>query len=121
MSKKINFSGIIKGIAFSLILTFIIMLAVAAICYYFTVSDKALSLVVLGDVCASVFVCAFAVSRKNESSGLLHGALIGFGYFAVTIISGITVNRGLSFDANFLSTLIVAVASGALGGIIGVN
>lgn len=119
--KKINISGIGKGIAFSLILTFLLILAIAAVCYFFVVSDRLLSMLVLGAAGISVLVGALLAARSSQGAGLLHGGILGFGYGMVLIVSNIISKGGFSFDTELLTILVSVIASGMLGGILGIN
>lgn len=118
---KLNISGIIKGIAFSLIFTFILIFVIAAACYFFTVSDSLLSLLVMAAVGASVFIASMLVSKSTEKNGLLHGFLIAAGYMIIVIITGIIAKKGFSADMHLLTGILSALCFGALGGILGVN
>lgn len=119
--KKLNIKGIVKGVAFSLIITFILILVIAAICYFFTISDKLLSVLVMAAVGISVFVSSLLVAENTKNSGLLHGLLIAAIYMLVIFVSKITVSRCFSADITFLTSLISALAFGALGGIVGIR
>ncbi len=119
--KDFNTTGIIKGIAFSLIFTFILLLIIAGACYFFTISDALLSVLVMAAVGLSIFISSAAVSKNIEKSGLLHGLAIAAGYFIIIVLTGIIVKKCFSPNMNMLTVLIASLASGALGGIIGVN
>lgn len=120
-TKKINFSGVLKGIAFSILLTIIFLLILTAVCYFSDISDKMLSILIFAASVISVFGGAFAVARNSDFSGILHGLLLGLGYFIILLASSIIINKGFFPNMHLLSLLISCVCSGMLGGIFGIN
>lgn len=119
--KNINISGVGKGIAFSLVLTFVFILIIAAVCYFFNITDGMLSVLVYAAVAVSVFAAAFAVACTSGAAGFLHGGLIGFGYIVVVILSGTVMNKGFNFGMSTVTMMICIISSGILGGILGIN
>ncbi len=66
------------------------------------------------------FAAAFYVSSKSQHKGYLIGTLVGLiSFAAVTVISLIISNSGLSI--NTLFHFIIIVLASAIGGILGVN
>ena len=119
--KKINISGIGKGIFFSLILTFLLLLSTAAVCYFQTVSDRFLSLLVFAATGTSVLLGALLAAKSAKSSGLLHGLILGAGYLLVMLLCDIISGHSLSFGVRFFAMSVCSLACGALGGILGIN
>ena len=118
---KINIPGIAKGVAFSLVITFILLLLIAAACYFFTISDSLLSVLVMAAVGASVFLSSLFVSKNTARNGLLHGLILASVYMLIIVLSGILVKKAFSADMHLLTSVISALAFGALGGIAGVR
>lgn len=119
--KKINVSGIGKGIIFSLLLTFVLILVIAAVCYFANVSDKLLSILVFLATGLSVLAGAIFVARNAPGSGLLHGIILGAGYLAVLLLSSMISQKGIHFNSQMVSMLICIPACGMLGGVLGIN
>ncbi len=119
--KKFNLKKIAKGILLALIINFILIFILALACYFFVVTDRALSMLALGTTGLSVFVSAYLMSRNIHSSGLINGGLLALGYMVVLLVSGAIVDKGFFFDFHTLIITIVALSSGMLGGILGIN
>lgn len=119
--RKINFIGIGKGIAFSLILSFVFILIIAAVCYFMTVSEGLLSVLVFAAAGASVLLGAALVAKNACGSGFLHGLILGIGYLFVMLVAGILCKRGFYFNIQLATMAACVVACGMLGGILGIN
>ncbi len=118
---KINFRGIFKGIVFSLIATAIFVVIIALVSYFTDIQDKVISVLLFLVSVLSVLVGAIFVTKSTNENGLLHGAIIGVGYFAVILIASIVVKREFDFNSNLLTMLIADACGGMLGGILGIN
>lgn len=118
---KFNFIGIGKGIAFSLILTFVFILVIAVVCYFANVSDGILALSVLAAAGMSVLLGALFVSRNAQGLGLIHGLILSVGYLTVTYVAGVLYRREFCFNIQLLSMIMCVLSSGMLGGILGIN
>lgn len=119
--KNINISGIGKGIIFSLLLTFVLMLIIAAVCYFATVSDRLLSILVFFATGVSVLLGAVFVAKNAPGAGFAHGVALGVGYLLIMLLSSLISQKGIHFDAQMVSMLICIPACGMLGGILGIN
>lgn len=118
---RINFRGIFKGIIFSVIATILLVIIIALISYFADVSDKLISASLFIVSIISVLTGAILVTRSTQENGLIHGAIIGLGYFVVVLISSIIVKRELDFNTSLITMLIANIAGGMLGGILGIN
>lgn len=118
---RINFRGIFKGIIFSVITTVILVVVIALISYFADISDKLISTSLFIVSILSVLIGAILVTRSTQENGLLHGALIGLGYFAIILVASIVVKRQFDLNGNLITMLIADTAGGMLGGILGIN
>lgn len=121
MLKKINISGICKGVLFSIILTFLLLLLIAALCYFLTVSEKIMTISVFIATGLSVFLGALVVARSADGSGLLHGLVLGIIYLLITLLAELIFEKNITFSPQFLSSLLCVLSTGMLGGILGIN
>lgn len=119
--RKLNGKGVLKGIAFSVLATLFCMVILTAVCYFGNISDKLLGILIFAATILSVFVGALFVSRNAQRAGLLHGALLGVGYFLVVFLVSLILKRQITFDVHLVTMLLGNVAGGMLGGIFGVN
>lgn len=118
--KKLNMSGIFKGIVFSLVITFVFMMLVALACYFCNVSDRLLGFLVLMSAGVSVFLGALLASKISKSAGIWHGAVLGLGYIVLLILSNIILRQSFSLNIGLISMTVCISACGMLGGILGV-
>jgi len=122
MSERSNhLPGLIKGMVVSILLTFILLLGLCCLCYFLTVSEQLLSLLVFLVTGISIFFGAFLTSLRADSSGLLHGLIHGFFYLLIVFVWGLVVNKGFFWNTHLLSMSLCILASGMLGGILGIN
>lgn len=112
---------LLKGMIVSIVLTFILLLGICCLCYFLTVSEQLLSLFVFLSTGISVFTGAFLTSLRADSSGLLHGLIHGFFYLLIVFVWGLVVNKGFFWNTHLLSMSLCILATGMLGGILGIN
>ena len=118
---KVNFRGIFKGIVFSIVLTAILVVIVELISYFSDISDKLISALLFIVSVSSVLVGAIFVTKSTSENGLMHGGIIGIGYFLVILVASIIAKRSFSMNTNLLTMMIANIAGGMLGGILGIN
>lgn len=74
-----------------------------------------------GVAIASVLVAGLWVGRRAQTSGLLHGAVTGIGFLVAGSVLGFLFFSGFP-GLTFLGVrLVLAVALGAVAGVLGVN
>ena len=110
-----------KGIVFSIVITFILILIVTCICYWGNVSEKGLGVMLFFVSVLSVFISSMFLGRGVKEKGLIYGVLNGLGYFVVILVSSVCFSGKFNPSAQSVSMLMGSIFSGALGGIIGVN
>lgn len=118
---KLNAKALVKGIVFSIIITFILILIVTCICYWGNVSEKVLGVMLFGISALSVFISSVLLGKGVKEKGLIYGILNGLGYFIVILIAAVCFSGKFSPSAQSISMLMGTAFSGALGGIVGVN
>lgn len=118
MAKPFEISPAAKGILIALILSFILSLFLSVI-YYFTSVQESLihSLIIAG---ISVLAASFYVAYQAGSKGLIYGLIIGTGFFLLTIIVYLIFYDGSPSWKIILEKIAVSLASGAIGGTVGV-
>ncbi len=116
-----DFKKIIKGTVIALLASFIFMVILAVVVYFSNVQEKTLGAMVFGAMAISVFLGAYFLARSIESGGLLNGLTLGICYFAVILALSLAVNGNVSLSASNFLRLLSCLASGALGGVLGIN
>jgi putative membrane protein (TIGR04086 family) len=110
-------SGVLVGYA----ITCIIFLAYSMLITYTSLSEDNMSLVVAGVTLVSVIVAGFDAARGADNKGWLWGILAGLVYAVILLIIMALVLRGLTFDSHIVTILVLSIAGGGLGGVIGIN
>ena len=108
--------GILVGLAFSIIILLIFSLII-------TVKDipqGAIPTLSAVSVALGCFAGGLTGAKLHRKSGLAVGILIGFLIYLLLLFAG-TLAHGDGLSASTLIKLVVSVASGGIGGIIGVN
>ncbi|GEM_PF-4789580 len=70
---------------------------------------------------AAVFAGALTAARNIQSRGMLNGLAVGIIYTIATVFAGFMITPDYSVGTKTLLTLGISLASGALGGILGIN
>ena len=119
--EKLQTRGIIKGILVSMITAVVGMLLLTAVCYFSNISNQ-----FLGGLCFfvsvfCVFLGGFFVARSAGRAGLLHGILLGGGFYLILLVVSWILQKGIRMDLHLITLLVGSLAGGMLGGIMGVN
>ena len=114
-----RFFGILKGAFFALILTALFSALLAAVMYFLEVPDTAVTVLVFIIGAVSTAAGAFGVSRAAGSKGLATGAAVGFFYYIILAAAALIIKKELALDTHMAIMLAATVASGMLGGVMG--
>lgn len=117
MSIKKIFTGAIISLLISLLLGCVLAIVV----YFSNISDRAVSGIIFGISCLSVLLGALILAKNIESRGLLNGIVLAGVYFGVLLVISLLVNGGVSLSASNILRLVSVIASGGLGGVLGIN
>ncbi len=112
---------IIKGCAFSIILSIILLTIFALLLTYTTLSETTIVPVVLTITGISILCGSTISSRKIKKNGMLYGGIVGLIYIIILYLASSISSTGFSLSANSFIMLIVGIITGIIGGIIGVN
>lgn len=116
-----KFLQIIKGVAISLIFTFIFLFIFSILLTYTNISENFTTPFIIVITAISIFIGSSVGNIKLQKSGLLNGGLIGGIYLlSIYLISGI-INQNFSLNLQSIILIIAGMICGMLGGIIGVN
>ncbi len=113
--------AIIKGCAFAIILSIILLTIYALVLTYTTISESTIMPVVLTITGISILVGSTISSRKIKKNGLICGAIVGVTYILVLYLASSMCMTGFSLSGNSFIMLAVGAITGVIGGIIGVN
>ncbi len=123
MLKKLNFSSrltfILKCLLISYLLTTGLLLLLALMLYRFGLSEKVVSICIIGIYIIVTFLAGLLAGKREGSRKFLWGLLMGGLYFLILIVVSLIVNQGMQeVSRNFFTVLILCCGSGMLGGMI---
>lgn len=123
MLKKLNLSSritfILKCLLISYLLTAGLLLLLALMLYRFGLSEKIVSICIIGIYIIVTFLAGFLAGKREGSRKFLWGLLMGSLYFAILIVVSLVLNHGMEkVSGNFFTVLLLCCGSGMLGGMI---
>lgn len=110
-------TGVLKGYAFAVVM----LLIIAAVITYTSVSETYLSGAISVVTVLSIIISAVSVSKKNRTMGWLHGMITGLVYSIVLYVFAAVFLSDVGVQKSFIVSIAVGAVCGALGGIAGVN
>jgi len=116
-----DYKKILKGTFLAVLLSIIFMFILAIVVYFANLQERTVSAMVFLASAVAVFLGAFFLARNIESKGLLNGLLLAVFYFVILLILSLAVNKGITLSLSNFLRLISCLASGALGGVLGIN
>ncbi len=110
---------LLKTLLISYILTGALLLLLALFVYRFRLSEKTVSLVIIGIYIGITFFAGFITGKKLKTKKFLWGLIMGIAYFVVLAILSFVVNHSLGdMGSNVFSVLVMCAGSGMLGGMV---
>lgn len=119
--KNNNMVKIIKGSIIAMIITMIALTVYAAILAYTSVSETTMVPVVLTITGISILIGSSMSSISIKKQGIMNGGFVGLIYIIFLYVLSSIISVGFELNMNAIIMLIVAILTGMIGGIIGVN
>lgn len=119
--KNNNMIKIIKGSIIAMIITMVALTVYAAILAYTSVSETTMVPVVLTITGISILIGSSMSSISIKKQGIMNGGFVGLIYIIFLYVLSSIVSVGFELNMNAIIMLIVAILTGMIGGIIGVN
>lgn len=117
--KGIPFFFLGKTLLFSYLLTGGLLLLLALLLYRFDLSERIVSLCIIGIYVVVSFLAGFMAGKRFGNRKFLWGIAMGTAYFIVLLIVSLIVNRSFKAVADeFYTVLILCAGSGMLGGML---
>ena len=113
--------SLISGVLVGYAITCIIFLGYSMLITYTALTEEKMPLVAAGATLISVIVAGFDAARGAEDKGWFWGIMAGLIYAVIFIIIMMIVAKSFSPDPRTLSALVLSLAGGGLGGVIGIN
>ncbi len=110
---------IIKCMLGAYILTAGLLLLLAFILYRFGLSEKVVSVCIIGIYIAVTFLTGLLAGKKEGRRKFLWGLITGALYFGILVVVSLIVNKGAEDVAgNMLTVFFLCAGSGMLGGMV---
>ena len=119
VKKKSIGMTILKSLLVSYIVTGFLLLLMALLLFKMNLSEGKVNIGILVIYILSSFLGGFIVGKSTKTRKFIWGIVLGAAYFIVLTVISLIMNKGLQNDmTHFVTTLIMCVGSGMLGGMI---
>jgi len=118
-SKQIK--ALVIGVLVAYAITCIVFLAYSMLITYADMTERNLPMVVAVTTLLSVMVAGFDAAKGAENRGWLWGMAAGLVY--ILILTGLMMGvlQRFAVDTRTVTTFVLAIAGGGMGGILGIN
>lgn len=121
LAPKSQLKALVGGVCIGYSITVIIFILYATLLTYTNISDSNMDIVVILTTILSVVIAGYDSTRQSESKGLLWGIIAGLLYAVILIIISGLIDGNFAITAETIITILVSIASGGIGGVLGVN
>ncbi len=109
----------LKALLSAYIITGFLLLFLAFLLYKFQLSEGKVNIGIIVIYALASFLGGFLEGKMMKTRKFLWGAAAGFFYFAILAFISLAVSRGFSGgSSHFVTTLILCMAGGTLGGML---
>lgn len=116
-----NIKKILKGSAFSIIITLIGLLIYSIILSYTSVAESTMPTIIIIITGISILIGSTISTSNIKKNGIVNGMLVGLIYITLIYLLSSIITGNFLLNINSIIMIIVSVLTGAVGGIIGVN
>jgi putative membrane protein (TIGR04086 family) len=119
--KKSQIKMLVTGVLIGYAITCIVFLGYSLLITFTDMSEKNLPVVVAVTTLLSVMVAGFDAARGAMNRGWLWGMAAGLVYVIVLLVIMMSALRGFAIDGRTVTLMVLSVAGGGLGGVLGIN
>lgn len=116
-----NIKKILKGSAFSIIITLIGLLIYSIILSYTSVAESTMPTIIIIITGISILIGSTISTSNIKKNGIVNGMLVGLIYITLIYLLSSIITGNFLLNINSIIMIIVSGLTGAVGGIIGVN
>lgn len=110
---------LIKSLLAAYIVTGLLLLLLALLLYKLQLSESVVNIGIIAIYVAACFLGGFLEGKMMKTRKFLWGGAFGLLYFALLAIISLAVGQGFSgSSSHFVTTLILCMAGGTLGGMV---
>jgi len=110
-----------KGILYAYFMSLVVFLIVSALVQYTSLTDAILPYIAYATALIAIFIGAAYVTKNMQSRGWLNGGITGLVYLTGLLVFALILIPEFRVDIGYFSKAILAFATGAAGGIFGIN
>lgn len=120
MGKKNMLLTVLKILLLMYVITGVLLLALTLLLSKAQLGESTVSIGIVAIYVVSGFVGGLLAGRKMKNRKFFWGMVMGAGYFLLLAIGSIIFHKGLDMEAGrFATTLVLCIASGMAGGMVG--
>ena len=112
---------ILKSLAISFVFTLILVLVVSLLLTYTSLKESRIPLLNTIVMVISITVGSIYMAVKVEENGWLYGGLIGALFFLILVLLNFLFIKPFILDIYSISKFFIALVTGIIAGIIGIN
>ena len=116
-----GYSNCLKGVFRAFAITVIALFVLAIITNFTDVSDGVKSSTLLIISLISVVYGAIYAARKNGKNGWINGMMVALFYMTIFYLLAGIAGRGFAFNYRDILRVVIALISGTLSGMLGIN
>ncbi|MBS4022053.1 MAG: TIGR04086 family membrane protein [Dethiobacter sp.] len=110
-----------KGVLYAYFLSLVVFLIVSALVQYTPLTEAVLPYITYATALVAIFVGAAYVAKRLETKGWLNGGITGLVYLGGLIVFALILLPEFQIHFGYVSKVFLAFATGAAGGIFGIN
>jgi putative membrane protein (TIGR04086 family) len=121
VKQRTQIKSLVIGVLMAYAITCIVFLGYSMLITYTNMTERNLPMVVAITTLLSVMVAGFDAARGAENRGWLWGMAAGLIY--ILILTGLMMGvlQRFAVDTRTVSSIVLALAGGGMGGILGIN
>ena len=121
IEQRKQIGNVISGVLIAYAITCIVFIGYAILLTYTNITEDNISLIVTVTSIIAVIVAGFDAAKDASGKGWLWGMIAGFIYALILVCIMTWVQREFRIDSRSITLLVLSVAGGGLGGVIGIN
>ena len=114
-------TGFAKGLLIAILITVVVFLVSAVLLSYTSLPEDSIPVISTTVKLIGALIAGFVPAKRSGTRGIITGAVSGFLYILIIFITALLTTQESVFGMDILTTALLCVLSGALGGIFGVN
>lgn len=115
------FTGFIRGLVVAVLVTVVVFFISAVLLSYTPLPEESIPVISSAVKFIGAFLAGFLPARRAGTRGIITGAVSGLLYILIIFITASVTSNEAVFGVKFITTALLCILSGAVGGISGVN